>query len=119
MSAYDTSALVRFLLTLSDDEQREIVRALSFEIQSKEPYRVSHLVDDDVRSEAKSKCEAIPENVRSVVFERLCTVLQEKKRPEFGGGMSPITMWRWRHAYGDYGVQGLIPKKSTGRPRKA
>jgi hypothetical protein len=74
----------------------------------------------EIRAKAEETCKAAGLTKRSleVAIERLLFVWDFQSTGEYRGEPSRASVHRWLVRFNTYGVLGLVPAKSTGRPRK-
>jgi len=120
MNRTQLSALTDFIVSLEPDEKIALRAALAPGAERKPAYRCPGPSAANTLA-AEGECKEMKPEVAAIVRERICCVLEAKNqgRKFYELGIGQVTLWRWMHTYETYGSSGLIPRKSTGRPKKA
>lgn len=115
-------SVMRFFRSLPDDVRNAIIEQLAKDKTEQTPpkFRCKHCSDEN-RLKAIEQCRYVPKRLLDIVTERLCCVLTAPSQGSYCQCqyLSRTTQYRWMQRYLAYGLTGLIPKKSTGRPRKS
>ena len=73
---------------------------------------------EECRKAGIKDAQALVRCVCMLAFRKEANTSDECWRLSNVFAVSPLTIRRWRIAYENSGVVGLVPKKSTGRPRQ-
>lgn len=97
---------------------RHIVRDVVKDLSLDKPTERSPLMDQAER-DVDQACPNLSPRVKAIVSRRLAILRQRGDNHDYyHADVSRLTISRWSAMYRGLGIPGLVPGKSTGRPRK-
>lgn len=108
--------MVLFIKALPERVVDGVIHELCHEIK-----RPAEAFFKDAEKDVEYTCPDISGREKAVVIERLCYVryCEVNKKRDGYREKNRSTIDRWTSSFNAYGIRGLIPGKSSGRPRKS